>query len=82
MTMPRSAIAPLAFALCLALAACQTASGPAPVQPSPETASATVPASSPPAAPIRGMGVAPHLAGQSHWATGECTTNGTVKVCN
>ncbi|ESS41273.1 hypothetical protein P355_5034 [Burkholderia cenocepacia KC-01] len=52
------------------------------MQPSPETASATVPASSPPAAPIRGMGVAPRLAGQSHWAIGQCTTNGTVKVCN
>jgi len=82
MTMPRSAIAPPAFALCLTLAACQTASGPAPVQPSPETASATVPASPPPAAPIRGMGVAPRLAGQSHWAIGECRTNGSVKVCN
>ncbi|AOJ21661.1 hypothetical protein WJ11_19895 [Burkholderia cenocepacia] len=82
MTLSRFAIAPLAFALCLTLAACQTASGPAPVQPSPETASATVPASSSPAAPIRGMGVAPRLAGQSHWAIGQCTTNGTVKVCN
>ncbi|HDR9799899.1 hypothetical protein KDW40_12745 [Burkholderia cenocepacia] len=82
MTLSRFAIAPLAFALCLALGACQTASGPSPVQPSPETASATVPASSPPAAPIRGMGVAPRLAGQSHWAIGQCTTNGTVKVCN
>ncbi|WP_082720173.1 hypothetical protein [Burkholderia sp. MSMB1835] len=82
MTMLRSAIASLAFALCSALAACQTASGPSPVQPSPETASATVPASSPPAAPIRGMGLAPHLAGQSHWAVGQCTTNGTVKICN
>ncbi|CAD9222486.1 hypothetical protein BCEN4_2470004 [Burkholderia cenocepacia] len=28
------------------------------------------------------MGLAPRLAGQSHWAIGECTTNGTVKVCN
>ncbi|WP_347879280.1 hypothetical protein [Burkholderia sp. BCC0419] len=81
MTLSRSAIVPPAFALCLAIAACQT-SGPAPVQPSPETASAPVPASSPPAAPIRGMGVAPHLAAQSHWAIGQCTTNGTVKVCN
>ncbi|HEF5870630.1 TPA: hypothetical protein SAY52_001202 [Burkholderia cenocepacia] len=82
MTLYRSAIAPLAFTLCLALAACQTASAPAPVQPSPETASATVPGSSPPAAPIRGIGVVPRLAGQSHWAIGQCTTNGTVKVCN
>ncbi|MDS0849300.1 hypothetical protein [Burkholderia cenocepacia] len=82
MTLSRFAIAPLAFALCLALGGCQTVSGPAPVQPSPETASATVPASSPPAAPIRGMGLAPRLAGQSHWAIGQCTTNGTVKVCN
>ncbi|MDN7430391.1 hypothetical protein CFB89_07665 [Burkholderia sp. AU16741] len=80
--MSRLAIFPLACALCLALAACQTASGPTPVQPSPETASTTVPASSPPAEPILGMGVAPRLAGQSHWAVGQCTINGTVKVCN
>ncbi|OED08689.1 hypothetical protein [Burkholderia sp. A2] len=80
--MSRFAIFPPAFAFCLALAACQTASGPTPVQPSPETASTTVPASSPPAAPIRGMGVAPRLAGQSHWAVGQCTTNGTVNVCH
>ncbi|AWV01350.1 hypothetical protein DM992_13295 [Burkholderia sp. JP2-270] len=79
--MSRPVIAPLASALCLALAACQTASRPTPVQPSPETASAAVPASSP-AAPIRGIGQVPHLAGQSHWAVGQCTTNGTVKVCN
>jgi hypothetical protein len=51
------------------------------MQPSPETASAPVPASSP-AAPIRGIGVAPHLAAQSHWAVGQCTSNGTVNVCN
>ena len=75
------AIAPLGAALCLMLAACQTASRPTPVQPSPETASAPVPASSP-AAPIRGIGVAPHLAAQSHWAVGQCTSNGTVNVCN
>ncbi|WP_176015696.1 hypothetical protein [Burkholderia sp. BCC0398] len=80
--MSRFAIFPLAFALCLALAACQTASGPTPVHPSPETASTTVPASSPPAAPIRGIGVAPRLAGQSHAAVGQCTTDGTVNVCN
>nr|WP_230951787.1 hypothetical protein [Burkholderia cepacia] len=80
--MSRSLIAPWASALCLALSACQTASEP-PSLPSPDTASAAaaVPASSP-AAPIRGIGLAPHLAGQSHWATGQCTTNGTVKVCN
>ncbi|WP_208457649.1 hypothetical protein [Burkholderia pyrrocinia] len=77
--MSRPVIAPLASALCLVLAACQTASGPAPVQPSPETAA--VPAASP-AAPVRGIGLAPQLAGQSHWAVGQCTTNGTVKVCN
>ncbi|WP_309289038.1 hypothetical protein [Burkholderia sp.] len=77
--MPRPVIAPLASALCLALAACQAA--PETPPPSPETASAAVPASSP-AQPIRGMGMAPHLAGQSHWAVGQCTTNGTVKVCN
>ncbi|WP_420874373.1 hypothetical protein [Burkholderia arboris] len=79
--MLRSVIGPSAFALCLALTACQAASERAPVQPSPETASATVPASSP-AAPIRGIGLAPSLAGQSHWAVGQCTSNGTVKVCN
>nr|WP_254609673.1 hypothetical protein [Burkholderia lata] len=81
-TMSRSPIAPLASALCLALSACQTAPERPPL-PSPDTASAAaaVPASSP-AAPIRGIGLAPHLAGQSHWATGQCTTNGTVKVCN
>ncbi|AXF22249.1 hypothetical protein CUJ89_08840 [Burkholderia pyrrocinia] len=79
--MSRPLIAPLASALCLALSACQTASEPSPLQPSPETASAAVPASSP-AAPIRGIGLAPHLAEQSHWAVGQCTTNGTVKVCN
>ncbi|NLA18410.1 hypothetical protein [Burkholderia cepacia] len=80
--MSRSLIAPWASALCLALSACQTASEPPPL-PSPDAASAAaaVPASSP-AAPIRGIGLAPHLAGQSHWATGQCTTNGTVKVCN
>ncbi|WP_423371856.1 hypothetical protein [Burkholderia sp. LMG 32019] len=80
--MSRSLIAPLASALCLALSACQTATEPPPL-PSPDTASAAaaVPASSP-AAPIRGIGLAPRLAGQSHWATGQCTTNGTVKVCN
>nr|WP_310143801.1 hypothetical protein [Burkholderia ambifaria] len=77
--MSRPVIAPLASALCLALAACQTASRPTPVQPSPETAA--VPAASP-AAPIRGIGLALQLAGQSHWAVGQCTTNGTVKVCN
>ncbi|WP_322035932.1 hypothetical protein [Burkholderia cepacia] len=77
--MSRSLIAPWASAFCLALSACQTASE----LPSPDTASAAaaVPASSP-TAPIRGIGLAPHLAGQSHWATGQCTTNGTVKVCN
>ncbi|WP_321785055.1 hypothetical protein [Burkholderia pyrrocinia] len=79
--MSRPVIAPLASALCLALAACQSVPVPAPVLPSPETASAAVPASSP-AAPIRGIGLAPRLAGQSHWAVGQCTTNGTVKVCN
>ncbi|MGN7981404.1 hypothetical protein [Burkholderia sp. 22313] len=75
--MPRHTIAPLAAAFCLTLAACQTES----VPPSPESASATVPASSV-ATPIRGIGVAPHLAGQSHWAVGQCTSNGAVKVCN
>nr|WP_254597815.1 hypothetical protein [Burkholderia lata] len=81
-TMSRSLIALLASVLVLALSACQTAAEP-PQLPSPDTASAAaaVPASSP-AAPIRGIGLAPHLAGQSHWATGQCTTNGTVKVCN
>ncbi|VWB56268.1 putative lipoprotein [Burkholderia metallica] len=80
--MSRPLIAPLASVLCLALSACQTASGP-PSLPSPDTAStaAAVPASSP-AAPIRGVGLAPHLAGQSHWTIGQCTTNGAVKVCN
>ncbi|KAG8153065.1 hypothetical protein [Burkholderia catarinensis] len=78
--MSRPRFAPLAAALCLMLSACQTASEP-PLQPSPETASVAVPASSP-AAPIRGIGLAPHLAAQSHWATGQCTTNGTVNVCN
>ncbi|WP_075122916.1 hypothetical protein [Burkholderia paludis] len=80
--MSRPLIAPLASACCLALSACQTASAP-PTLPSPETASAAVavPASSP-VVPIRGNGLAPHLAGQSHWSTGQCTTNGTVKVCN
>ncbi|WP_176048121.1 hypothetical protein [Burkholderia sp. BCC1644] len=71
----------IASALCLALAACQSAPETPLPPPSPETASAAVPASSP-AEPIRGMGMAPHLAGQSHWAVGQCTTNGTVKVCN
>ncbi|RQZ18401.1 hypothetical protein DIE15_09545 [Burkholderia sp. Bp9031] len=75
--MTRCPVIPLAAALCLMLAACQTE----PVQSSPETASATVPASSP-ATPIRGIGLAPHLAGQSHWAVGQCTSNGAVKVCN
>ncbi|WP_319000994.1 MULTISPECIES: hypothetical protein [Burkholderia] len=79
--MHRSVIGPSAFVLCLALAACQATPGRAPVQPSPETASATAPASSP-AVPIRGIGLAPSLAGQSHWAVGQCTSNGTVKVCN
>ncbi|WP_322087712.1 hypothetical protein [Burkholderia sp. BCC1999] len=79
--MSRPVIAPLAFALCLALAACQIAPETPLPQPSPETASAAVSASSP-AEPIRGMGMAPYLAGQSHWAVGQCTTNGTVKVCN
>ncbi len=71
------AVAPLGAAFCLMLAACQTES----IQPSPETASVPVPPSSP-AAPIRGIGVAPHLAAQSHWAVGQCTSNGTVNVCN
>ncbi|EDT04647.1 hypothetical protein [Burkholderia ambifaria] len=75
--MPKYAIAPLGAALCLMLAACQTES----IQPSPETASAAVPASSP-ATQIRGIGVAPHLAAQSHWAVGQCTSNGAVNVCN
>ncbi|NIF39720.1 hypothetical protein F3J14_02145 [Burkholderia sp. Tr-862] len=75
--MPRYAIAPLGAALCLMLAACQTES----IQPSPETASAAVQASAP-ATPIRGIGLAPHLAAQSHWAVGQCTSNGTVNVCN
>ncbi|WP_122166087.1 hypothetical protein [Burkholderia stabilis] len=79
--MSRLLIAPLASALCLALPACQSMSEPPPPPPSPETASAAVPVSSP-AAPISGVGLAPHLAGQSHWAVGQCTTNGTVKVCN
>ncbi|VWB75489.1 putative lipoprotein [Burkholderia lata] len=81
-TMSRLLIAPLASAFCLALSACQTASEPPPL-PSPDSASAAaaVPASSP-SGPIRGVGQAPHLAGQSHWAIGQCTTNGTVKVCN
>ncbi|VWB09277.1 putative lipoprotein [Burkholderia lata] len=79
--MSRPLIAPLASALCLALSACQTAPESPPL-PSPDTASAAaaVPASS--SEPIRGVGQAPHLAGQSHWAIGQCTTNGTVKVCN
>ncbi|WP_341773088.1 hypothetical protein [Burkholderia anthina] len=75
--MPRYAIAPLAVASCLMLAACQTET----VSPSPETASTSVPAS-PPATPIRGMGQAPHLTGQSHWAVHECTSDGAAKVCN
>ncbi|AFQ48265.1 hypothetical protein [Burkholderia cepacia] len=75
--MPGHTTAPLAIALCLVLPACQSES----VQPSPETASAAVPAASP-ATPIRGLGFAPHLAGQSHWAVGQCTSNGSVKVCN
>ncbi|UEP49682.1 hypothetical protein [Burkholderia ambifaria] len=75
--MPKYAIAPLGAALCLMLAACQTES----IQPSPETASAAVPASSP-ATQIRGIGVAPRLAAQSHWAVGQCTSNGAVNVCN
>jgi hypothetical protein len=81
-TMSRSLIALSASTLFLALSACQTAPEPPPL-PSPDSASAAaaVPASSP-AAPIQGIGLAPHLAGQSHWATGQCTTNGTVKVCN
>ncbi|WP_366917816.1 hypothetical protein [Burkholderia seminalis] len=79
--MSRPVIAPLGSALCLALAACQAAPEASLPPPSPETASAAVPAASP-AEPIRGMGMAPHLAGQSHWAVGQCTTNGTVKVCN
>ncbi|WP_081436635.1 hypothetical protein [Burkholderia lata] len=80
--MSRLLIAPLASAFCLALSACQTAPESPPL-PSPDTASAAaaVPASSP-SEPIRGVGQAPHLAGQSHWAIGQCTTNGTVKVCN
>ncbi|WP_320338774.1 hypothetical protein [Burkholderia seminalis] len=78
--MSRPVIAPLGAALCLALAACQAAPE-APLPPSPETASAAMPAPSP-AGPIRGVGMAPHLTGQSHWAVGQCTTNGTVKVCN
>ncbi|WP_319000877.1 hypothetical protein [Burkholderia sp. AU30280] len=80
--MSRPLIAPLASTFCLALSACQTASEP-PLLPSPDTASAAtaVPASSP-SEPIRGVGLAPHLAGQSHWAVGQCTTNGAVKVCN
>lgn len=72
--MSRPLIALLASALCLALSACQTA-------PDTASAAAAVPASSP-SEPIRGVGQAPHLAGQSHWAIGQCTTNGTVKVCN
>ncbi|WP_175857731.1 hypothetical protein [Burkholderia anthina] len=75
--MPRHSIAPLVVASCLVLAACQTET----VSPSPETASTAVPASSP-ATPIRGIGQAPHLVGQSHWAAHACTSDGTVKVCN
>ncbi|VWD03625.1 putative lipoprotein [Burkholderia contaminans] len=80
--MSRPLIALLASVLCLALWSCQTVPEP-PALPSPDTASAAaaVPASSP-SEPIRGVGQAPHLAGQSHWAIGQCTTNGTVKVCN
>jgi len=80
--MSRPLIALLASDLCLALSACQTAPELPPL-PSPDTASAAaaVPASST-SEPIRGVGQAPHLAGQSHWAIGQCTTNGTVKVCN
>ncbi|UXU89340.1 hypothetical protein [Burkholderia sp. S-53] len=79
--MSRPVIALSASALCLALVACQSAPEPAPALPSPESASVTVPASSP-VAPISGVGVAPNLAGQSHWAVGQCTTNGGVEVCN
>ncbi|WP_396330424.1 hypothetical protein [Burkholderia anthina] len=75
--MSRHFIAPLAVASCLVLAACQTEA----VSPPPETASTAVPASSP-ATPIRGIGQAPHLAGQSHWAAHACTSDGAVKVCN
>ena len=75
--MPRHTIAPLAVASCLVLAACQTET----VSPSPERASTAVPASSP-ATPIHGIGQAPHLTGQSHWAVHACTSDGTVKVCN
>ncbi|MGS0894161.1 hypothetical protein ACVBGC_16755 [Burkholderia stagnalis] len=79
--MSRYAIAPAAAACCVVLAACQSPSGPAASPPLPETASAAVQASSP-VAPIRGLGLSPSLAGQSHWSTGQCTSNGAVKVCN
>ncbi|KAB0643557.1 hypothetical protein [Burkholderia latens] len=75
--MSRSIIAALAAAPCLMLAACQTE----PVQPSPETASTAVPASSP-ATPIRGIAFAPHLAGQSHWTVHHCASDGTAKACD
>ncbi|WP_346428405.1 hypothetical protein [Burkholderia sp. Nafp2/4-1b] len=76
-----STVAPLAAALCLMLAACQTEPAPTPIPPSPELASTAVPASSP-ATPIHGLGAAPHLAAQSHWTVHHCTSDGAVKVCN
>nr|WP_322023946.1 hypothetical protein [Burkholderia sp. BCC1977] len=73
------AVAPWAAARCLMLAARRTEAAQPSVPPSPETAS--IPAASP-AVPIRGIGFAPHLAGPSHWAVGQCTSNGALKVCN
>ncbi|KGC03532.1 hypothetical protein DM81_3609 [Burkholderia multivorans] len=78
--MSRHFIASLVAASCALLAACQSASEPPAMTPSPETASTAVPASAP-AARIRGVGAAPRLAGQSHWSVSQCTSNGTVKVC-
>ncbi|MDS0860848.1 hypothetical protein NUV25_24350 [Burkholderia pseudomultivorans] len=79
--MPRFLIAPLAAVCCVVLAACQSTPERSSPPPSPETASAAVPASSPPAR-IRGIGTAPSLAGQSYWSVRHCTSDGTVKVCN
>ncbi|RQR38714.1 hypothetical protein DIE23_02810 [Burkholderia sp. Bp9143] len=79
--MPGCTIAPWAAALCLMLAACQAETAQPSVRPSPETASAAVPASSP-AAPIHGIGLASHLAGQRHRAVDQCTSDGAVRVCN
>ncbi|MCO8609848.1 hypothetical protein KGP95_09410 [Burkholderia multivorans] len=74
--MSRHFIASLVAASCVLLAACQSASEPPAMTPSPETASTAVPA-----ARIRGIGSAPRLAGQSHWSVSQCTSNGTVNVC-